>query len=142
MEGINDTRMIILRHYETDYTRGTILIAKGDEILYKCKDMELPWVSNQVNVSCIYEGIYNAKKEIHETRGKVIRLLWVRGRSGILAHVGNYVAGYKKDSAGCILPGKYIMDINLDGYPDVANSKKAMDEMWEYLPDTFKLHIL
>ena len=134
MEGINDIRLVIVRWYDGNYTQGTMMVIEGDEILYKCKCMELPWVSNQKNVSCIYEGIYNAKKEIHVTRGKVFRLLWVRDREGILIHDGNYVAGYKKDSAGCILPGIYIEDINKDGHPDVAESKKAIDALWDFLP--------
>lgn len=142
MEGINDIRLVIARWYDGNYTQGTMMVIEGDDILYRCKCMELPWVSNQRNVSCIYEGIYNAKKEIHPTRGKVFRLLWVRDRSGILVHIGNYVAGYVKDSEGCILPGKYIADMNNDGYPDVAESRKAMNELWEHLPEKFKVHIL
>ena len=142
MEGINNVKMIISRWYDARHTQGSIFIMEGDFILYKGKCLELAWLDNKQNVSCIQEGIYNAKKEMHKTRGKVFRLLWVRGRSGILMHIGNFVAGKKIDSEGCILPGRYLDDINNDGFIDVVESTIAMNEMWAILPEEFKIHIL
>jgi hypothetical protein len=119
-----------------------MFVLRGEELVHRCKCIELPWLSNQRNVSCIPEGEYNAVKELHQTKGKVFRLLYVRGRSGILIHKGNFVAGYVKDSEGCILPGLYHEDINGDGNMDVAESAKAMNALWDNLPDKFKIIII
>ena len=135
-------KLLISRSYEPNYTLGQMLVLRGEVLVHRCKCIELPWLNNQRNVSCIPEGEYNAIKELHQTKGKVFRLLYVRGRSGILIHKGNYVAGYVKDSEGCILPGLYHEDINGDGNMDVAESGKAMDALWDNLPDKFKIVII
>jgi len=135
-------KLLISRTYEPNFTLGQILVLDGHELLHRCKCIELPWISNQRNVSCIPEGEYNAIKESHQTKGNVFRLLWVRDRSGILIHKGNYVAGYVKDSEGCILPGNYFDDINNDGNLDVVESTKAMDALWDIMPDKFKVIII
>lgn len=135
-------KIVISRTYHDNYTLGQMFVLNGHELLYRCKCIELPWLNNQRNVSCIPEGEYNAVKELHQTKGKVFRLLYVRGRSGILVHKGNFVAGYVKDSEGCILPGLYHEDINGDGNLDVAESGKAMDALWDVLPERFKIVII
>ena len=135
-------KLLISRTYEPNFTLGQILVLDGHNLLHRCKCIELPWLNNQRNVSCIPEGEYNAVKESHQTKGNVFRLLYVRGRSGILIHKGNYVAGYVKDSEGCILPGLYHEDINGDGNMDVADSAKAMDALWDIMPDKFKIVII
>ena len=135
-------KLLISRTYEPNFTLGSMFVLRGEELVHRCKCIELPWISNQRNVSCIPEGEYNAIKESHQTKGKVFRLLYVRGRSGILIHKGNYVAGYVKDSEGCILPGLYHEDINGDGNMDVAESGKAMDALWDNLPDKFKVIVI
>ena len=135
-------KLVISRTYQDNYTTGIMVVFDGDKVLYKACSLELPWLNNQRNVSCIPEGEYNAIKELHQTKGKVFRLLYVRGRSGILIHKGNFVAGYVKDSEGCILPGLYHEDINGDGNMDVAESAKAMDALWDNLPDKFKIVII
>lgn len=135
-------KLLISRKYQPNFTLGQMIVLNGDEILYKCRCIELPNLNNQRNVSCIPEGEYNAVKELHQTKGKVFRLLYVRGRSGILVHKGNFVAGYVKDSEGCILPGLYHEDINDDGNLDVAESTKAMDALWDVMEDKFKIIII
>jgi hypothetical protein len=119
-----------------------MFVLEGQELKHRCKCIELPWLNNQKSVSCIPEGEYNAVKELHQTKGKVFRLLYVRGRSGILIHKGNFVAGYVKDSEGCILPGNHFEDINGDGNLDVAESTKAMDALWDIMDDKFKVIII
>jgi len=135
-------KLLLSRTYKPNLTMSSVYAMNGEELLYRCKALELPWVSNQRNVSCIPEGEYNAVKELHQTKGKVFRLLYVRGRSGILVHVGNFVAGYQKDSEGCILPGLYFYDLNQDGMLDVADSSKAMDALWDVMDEKFKVVIV
>ena len=73
----------------------------------------------------------------------MFRLKDVPGRVGILIHIGNYAAGTGRiDTKGCILPGRYFVDLNDDGILDVAESTKAMRELWDVLPDKFVLYII
>lgn len=135
-------KLVLSRTYNDNFTLGSIFALDGEKLVHKCKSIELPWVNNQSNVSCIPEGEYNVIKETNPKRGKIFRLLYVRGRTGILFHVGNFVAGFVKDSEGCILPGNYFTDINDDGMLDIAESTLAMNTLWDLMPDKFKLHII
>ena len=135
-------KLLLSRTYENNFTLGSMFVLDGEKLVHKCKSIELPWLNNQRNVSCIPEGKYNVIKDYSNKRGNVFRLLWVRDRSGILIHVGNFVAGYVKDSEGCILPGNYFIDLNDDGNLDVAESQLAMNTLWQLLPDKFKLIVI
>lgn len=119
-------KLLLSRTYKPNLTMSSVYALNGEELLYRCKALELPWLNNQRNVSCVPEGEYWTIKEISPTRGKIFRLLYVHGRSGILFQKGNFVAGYVKDSEGCVLPGLYFTDLNDDGNLDVADSGKAV----------------
>lgn len=84
-------------NYGENLTQGIITSSN----LYICDSLELPWKDNQTEISCIPEGIYTIKSEVHPQKGKVIRIYDVPKRSGILIHVGNDVS----EILGCILPG-------------------------------------
>ena len=132
-------KLVLSRTYQDNFTLGSMFVLDGERLVYHCKSIELPWLNNQRNVSCIPEGTYNVIKDYKINK---FRLLWVRDRSGILIHIGNFVAGYVKDSEGCILPGNYFFDLNNDGMMDIAESTIAMHKLWEVLPDRFKLVII
>jgi hypothetical protein len=66
-----------------------------------CHTIELPWLNNQRNVSCIPEGRYQLKKGMTQKHGLHIRVKSVAGRDGILFHPGNEAA---RDLKGCIAP--------------------------------------
>lgn len=135
-------KVIISRTYNNNETLGTLMVMEGERPLYKCKTIELPYNGNQHNTSCIPEGVYEVIKYNSEKRGECFRLLDVPDRSDILIHIGNYAAGNKIDTLGCILPGAYFVDLNNDGNIDVAMSTKTMNELLVLLPDSFKLYIL
>ena len=135
-------KLLISRTYNDNFTLGSMFVLDGEKLIHHCKCIELPWLNNQRNVSCIPEGEYNVIKDYGNKRGNVFRLLYVRDRSGILIHTGNFVAGYIKDSSGCILPGNYFFDLNDDGMLDVAESTIALNMLWQSLPDKFKLVII
>lgn len=135
-------KAIISRSYNANETLGTLMVMAGERPLYKCKTIELAENGNQQNTSCIPEGIYEVIKYNSYKRGECFRLLNVPDRSDILIHIGNFAAGNKVDTLGCILPGQYFTDINNDGSIDVAESTKTMHELLELLPDEFKLYIL
>lgn len=133
------------RVYLPTETLGSWYIPDKKEVI--CKTLELPWRDNQHNISCIPEGIYVFKKMppgFGRDHGH-FRALSVPGRSvnkalnmsTILVHRVNFV----KDLLGCIGAGSRFADLNKDGIPDVEESKKKLQWMYENLPDIFELAI-
>lgn len=80
--------------------------------------LELPWLNNQPNISCVPAGIYDM--EMVKTRNPIggrSHLYLIKNvpqRSGILAHAGTFAGdkskGFKTSVLGCILMG-YAMGI-------------------------------
>jgi hypothetical protein len=67
---------------------------------FQCFTLELPWLNNQQDVSCIPAGIYAVKWE-PEGKHKGYAVEDVPGRSAIEIHIGNTT----KDIEGCIALG-------------------------------------
>ena len=118
---------LIRIHSDVYSTRGVLKI--GRHIL--CHTLELPWRSNDKNVSCIPEGSYSVIKANSPRYGECFYFRDVPARSGILIHVGNSVA----DTRGCILVGLDTDDKN------VLHSLLAMDRILKVLPETFTLEV-
>ncbi len=137
-------RVILQRVYLPTETLGSIY----DGNILLAKSMELPWKDNQSNISCIPEGIYIVHKMMAEPRRNYnyFRFEFVKGRnidkitgwSRILMHKITYV----KDLLGCIGIGGAFKDLNGDQVPDMIDSTKALEKLWNYLPDVFELEIL
>lgn len=109
----------LLRTEMTDqYTRG-YLIMDG----FVRPSLELPWLDNARNVSCIPEGEYRCDLFESSRWGTVYRVQNVPGRSAILFHAGNTTA----DIEGCILLGANRGI--LGGEEAVLISKMAIKEM-------------
>ena len=95
------------------YTRfGTVGVITGMGLHLEM--VELPWRSNQVNRSCIPEGVYRYKR--HHAPTLDTTTLWlpdVPGRSEILWHP----AGGIHQLDGCGAPAKqYAFDIDVGGF--------------------------
>jgi hypothetical protein len=133
---------VISRSYGVKETTGCWYVIDGDRSLLNVKTIELPWKNNQKMVSCIPAGVYNVEKYIRPNKDECFWIKNVPGRDSILAHIGNYAAGVKVDTEGCILPGMRLVDLNHDGNLDVADSTTAMKLLLSLLPDKFKLYIL
>ena len=84
------------------FTLGRLKIfnASGN-LLFECFTLELPYVDNQHNISCIPAIKYYCQLYSSAKFGLVFKILNVRNREGILFHKGNTVA----DTHGCILLG-------------------------------------
>lgn len=109
------------------FTKG-VLIYDSNIV---CHTLELPWLSNQQNISCIPSGVYDVCLSSSTKFGDCYRLPSVTGRSGILIHRGNTI----KDTRGCILVG---LDVNSLG---VIHSIQAMKRLFDTFPKDFKLNI-
>jgi hypothetical protein len=98
---------------------------------FRCFTLELPWLDNKQDVSSIPPGTYQYKKRKSPSLGWVIHLQDVEGRTWIYIHKGNFTS----DILGCILLGTGIADINSDSTPDVTNSGRAFDELYDNIED-------
>lgn len=123
--------------HEDKQTLGDLYVKDGDEEVFSCKTLELPWLDNQVKISCIPEGEYKVEKRNSPKYGDHFHIQDVPGRTYILIHHGNYYT----DILGCVLVGKIHTDINNDGLRDVTSSKDTMKKLNQILPDEFEIEI-
>jgi len=101
--------------------------------VFKCYCLELPEKGNKRRESRIPAGEYKTVKRNSPKYKNHFHLLDVPNRDMILIHHGNY----KKDTLGCILPGKDLIDIDGDGHKDVTNSIVTMNHLNKILPNEF-----
>ena len=124
-------------------TLGDFRLYDDLECCFSAKSLELPWLSNQSNISCIPSGRYKCSKRHSRKYGHhyIVEELdgsHVTGRTWILIHFGNYY----RNTKGCILLGLAFTDINSDGLLDVTSSKAAMKLLNKVADDTFLLDII
>lgn len=109
-------------------TLGSLVASYGGKT-FKCKTLELPWLNNKVNVSCIPTGQYVCKWVWSiKYNAYVFKILDVPGRTNILGHIGNFFS----DILGCILLGEKHVDINYDGIKDVTNSRVTLKRLYDF----------
>lgn len=130
-------KAILIRSDFNQQTLGNLFIVEGTDILFQCKTLELPDLSNQKRISCIPEGIYTVVKHTSPTFGPCFWVQNVPNRDEILWHPANW----KSQLLGCIAPGESHIDLNADGLKDVVNSKKTIDKLLKILPNTFQFVI-
>lgn len=106
------------RTYYDKCTLGTLTIRQSETALFKCLTLELPYLDNKSNISCIPEGTYPVEFLLVSPSGKyknTYHICNVPNRLGVLIHAGNTVV----DTHGCLLLG-------LSGYKNsIYESKKA-----------------
>ena len=108
------------RWYNDDCTIGRLSI--GD---FQCFTLELPWIDNHQNISCIPEGVYQYKLYQSPSKGTVLLILDVEGRTMIEIHSGNYTS----QILGCILTGDSVKWLDADKIPDVTNSVRTLKKL-------------
>ncbi len=84
----------LFRTYDPEGTNGELK-------LVVCNTIELPWLQNQRNVSCIPEGRYELRKRFIKKFGLHLLVVDVQDRSWILIHPVNDA---KTQLKGCIAP--------------------------------------
>ena len=125
-------KLIIERWYRDDCTVG-VLTYKD----FKCFTLELPWLDNQKNISCIPAGTYAGSLHDSPANGDVIAISNVKGRTHIQIHSANYTGQLK----GCVAAGDSIKFLNKDTTPDVTNSVRTLGKLLRVLPDRFTVEI-
>jgi hypothetical protein len=105
-------------HSDSIATLGILKLHKNHDPIYT---LELPWLDNKPDVSCIPTGVYSVIPYSSEKYPNVYEISLVEYRSNILMHIGNY----SKDTKGCILVGQGI----IPGTPMITNSRLAMENI-------------
>jgi hypothetical protein len=109
----------------------TRMVGGNVDVLLEYKHIELPWLNNQRNISCIPANIYSAVAINRWSNGKyAIWILDVPNRSQILIHQATFV----RHLLGCKAPGENFADLDNDGIIDVENSDKVMKELEKIIP--------
>jgi hypothetical protein len=125
-------------HSQDKQTLGTLeLFDDKNTKLFECFTLELPWLNNQKQKSCIPKGNYIVAPRNSPKYGSHFYVTNVANRDMILIHSGNYFT----DILGCILVGSCLTDINKDGYKDVVNSKVTLKKLAKIALQGFKLTI-
>lgn len=106
----------LFRAYDPEGTNGE-LRSEGKLI---CFTIELPWLLNQHNISCIPEGKYELKKRVTQKRGQHLLVVNVKSRDGILIHPANDA---KKELRGCIAPVTTLTSPGKGSESCLANEK-------------------
>lgn len=133
---MSDVRTYLSRlKSEENQTLGVIHVYNEIVEIYSCYTLELPWLNNQRNISCIPKGEYKMIKHNSPKFGSCLWIQNVPNRDEILIHKGNYY----KDTMGCVLVGNNISDINGDGFRDVINSGTALSDLLSMLPNESKI---
>lgn len=120
----------IERSYYDDFTSG-ILTSDNRILKTLIYTLELPYINNQNNISCIPTGRYKIVKHISPKFKLCFLIKNVKDRENILIHAGNYT----KDTQGCILVGFKKQDNT------ILESRKALNYLLETLPNEMDLLI-
>lgn len=138
--------LILIRNSSSDQgTPGTLYNRDSSgrfDLLFKT--LELPWMDNKRNISCIPTGKYSCKFTYSpHFKTEMYLICNVPDRSGIRIHSANYAGdiskGYKRDLLGCIALGTRTSHI---GQLAVFNSRFAIRKFQELMQENpFNLHI-
>ncbi|MDR0228938.1 MAG: DUF5675 family protein [Flavobacteriaceae bacterium] len=108
--------IILHRMYLPTATHG-LLTLNGLPI---CFTIELPYVGNQKQISCIPEGVYPLKNRYSARFKKHIEILNVPNRSYILFHPANNAP---RELRGCIAPVTELLSVGWGSQSRLAMNK-------------------
>lgn len=117
--------LVLFRTYDT-LGGGT----NGDLYLRICHTIELPWLNNARNRSCIPEGRYELMPRSTAKHKDHLLVIGVRGRDGILIHPANNAL---KELQGCIAPVT-----KLSGAGHGLESRAANERLKAYVASAFE----
>jgi len=110
------------RNYLPSRTLGWLSVWEGPVRLFRCACLELPWLNNEAQKSCVPAGEYPLILEYSPSfKTDLWELKLVPGRSECKIHAANF----PHELRGCIAPGMVHADLDRDGKMDLASSRKA-----------------
>ena len=133
------TKLLIERysHSERQTIGNLIGLSESGHSLFTCDTLELPWLNNCKQISCIPTGRYLVKKRYSKKFKNHLHITNVEDRSYILIHAGNYYT----DILGCVLVGR-LRFINSDDIIDVGSSKKTLKKLLTFVEESIELDII
>ena len=133
------TKLLIQRysHGEKQTIGNLFGLSDNGHILFECDSLELPWLNNQKQISCIPTGKYLVKKRYSKKFKNHLHITNVEDRSYILIHSGNYYT----DILGCVLVGR-LGFVNSDDIIDVSSSKKTLKKLLTFVESDIELEII
>ena len=123
----------IIRLEQTN--RGTIGVLRVDKRVV-CVTLELPYICNSPNISCIPSGSYQCERKYSPKFGNTYEIVDVPGRSHILFHAGNTIS----DTSGCVLLGTSVGA--WQGQRAIVSSKKALRKFLELADETSEFRLI
>lgn len=127
-----------IREYFPDHTRSIFTgVDPNGNVLISCVILELPWLDNAPQISCIPEMLYTVKRRNSSKFKDHYHILDVPDRGGILQHPGNFT----KDIRGCQIPGTQFTHLDKDGIPDIINTRATLNKMMRVMGEEYLLHI-
>lgn len=129
LNNLNSMKIVTITRIKST-PKETIGHLRSFDAKFGCDTLELPWIDNKRNISCIPTGNYICKwnRTLKFPLGGY-ELQNVKNRSGIRIHPGNYFFNVQ----GCILLGSLPEDINHDGELDIKNSRSIINAFEKYL---------
>lgn len=118
--------------FTPDSTFGAMVTDMGHQV---CFTVELPWLDNEHDVSCIPNGVYQVEQFTSPKHGDVWKVMNVPGRTNIEIHPANLAS----ELLGCIGVGDSLGKVR--GIPAVMNSQNTFVKLKSTLPDSFQLTI-
>ena len=124
---MSEADIVVKRAYFKECTLSRVLTKAFD-----CFGLELAWLNNLQDKSCIPEGTYNYEvAPSPRLKGKpVIWIQKVPDRTAIQIHPGNFT----RQILGCLVVGDRIMYLDGDDIPDVGNSVQTFDKLLSSVP--------
>jgi len=134
--------MIQINVYREKYTNkeviGTCIVLKNGKFEGGFVTLERPWLNNKKNESCIPTGSYNVEHWNSKDHPNTFHVKDVKDRDYILIHSGNFY----NNTAGCILLGGLVDDINNDGIKDILHSQEAINILNKICKDETDIKLL
>jgi len=101
--------------------------------------LERGWLNNQSNISCVPKGTYTLVLEYSPAFDKFLwELKNVPNRTECKFHAANYWHQLK----GCVALGSRLLDIDKDGYYDIASSTNTMISFHKALQGLTKVDLI
>ena len=119
--------LVLTRRYHAKGTNG--ILRHNSNFL--CYTIELPWLDNQPQVSCIPEGRYRLQPRFSIRHKTHLLLQQVRGRALILIHAANDAI---RELRGCIAPVTKLTGIGKGSLSRTA-CRKVLDLVLEAVDD-------
>lgn len=111
---------------------GLIVLNEDFETVFNCMTLERAYLDNNKNISAVPKGIYTA---VWEYSPKFDTYLWELKEVPNRTEVKFHAANYWHEIQGCIALGEKFVDFDLDGIPEVTNSRRTMDKFHKSLKD-------